>query len=65
VLEPVLRIERLSKHFGGLAALSQVSLELDRSGVSALIFPNDAGETPGELRPGAVQQACLRAEDAI
>ena len=55
--EPVLRIERLSKRFGGLAAVSDVSLDLQGGGVHALIGPNGAGKTTlinllsGDLAP--------------
>jgi branched-chain amino acid transport system ATP-binding protein len=57
VPEPVLRIERLSKQFGGLAAVSDVSLDLQGGGVHALIGPNGAGKTTlinllsGDLAP--------------
>jgi branched-chain amino acid transport system ATP-binding protein len=57
VAEPVLRIERLSKRFGGLAAVSDVSLDLRGGGVHALIGPNGAGKTTlinllsGDLAP--------------
>jgi branched-chain amino acid transport system ATP-binding protein len=57
VPEPVLRIERLSKQFGGLAAVSDVSLDLGADGVHALIGPNGAGKTTlinvlsGDLKP--------------
>ena len=55
--EPVLRIERLSKRFGGLAAVSDVSLDVQGGGVHALIGPNGAGKTTlinllsGDLAP--------------
>jgi branched-chain amino acid transport system ATP-binding protein len=57
VAEPVLRIGRLSKRFGGLAAVSDVSLDLRGGGVHALIGPNGAGKTTlinllsGDLAP--------------
>ena len=63
--EPVLKVERLSKRFGGLAAVSDVSLDLNGGGVHALIGPNGAGKTPlinllsGDLAPsgGSVRYA--------
>ena len=43
--EAVLRTERLSKHFGGLAAVSEVSLEFHIDEIHAVIGPNGAGKT--------------------
>jgi len=59
VAEPVLKIDRLSKGFGGLTAVSDVSLELYGGGVHALIGPNGAGKTTlinllsGDLAPSS------------
>jgi branched-chain amino acid transport system ATP-binding protein len=41
----LLRAEDLSKHFGGVAALQTVDLELERGAVHAVIGPNGAGKT--------------------
>ena len=41
----VLRIVDLSKQFGGVAALSKVSLEVGRGEIYGLIGPNGAGKT--------------------
>ncbi|WP_366657376.1 ABC transporter ATP-binding protein [Fodinicurvata sp. EGI_FJ10296] len=41
----VLEVEDLSKHFGGLAALSDYRLDLARNDVLGLIGPNGAGKT--------------------
>ena len=55
--EPVMRVVQLSKHFGGLAAVGGVSLELNARQVHAVIGPNGAGKTTlinllsGDLRP--------------
>lgn len=43
--EAVLRTERLCKHFGGLAAVSDVSLEFFVDQIHAVIGPNGAGKT--------------------
>ncbi|MDE2606695.1 MAG: ABC transporter ATP-binding protein [Burkholderiales bacterium] len=43
--EALLRLENVSKSFGGLAAVREVSLELPAGSLSALIGPNGAGKT--------------------
>jgi ABC-type branched-subunit amino acid transport system ATPase component len=54
---PLLRVERLTRHFAGLAALQEVSFELAAGGICGLIGPNGAGKTTllavlaGALRP--------------
>ncbi len=64
--EPILRVSGLSKQFGGLAAVSDVSLELRRGEVHAVIGPNGAGKTTfinmlsGDLAPSA---GAIRFED--
>jgi ABC-type branched-subunit amino acid transport system ATPase component len=53
----LLRVERLSRSFAGLAAVSEMSFELSRGGIFGLIGPNGAGKTTllaiiaGALRP--------------
>ncbi len=53
----LLKITRLSKHFGGLPALSEVSFGAGKGQVTALIGPNGAGKTTlincltGVIRP--------------
>jgi ABC-type branched-subunit amino acid transport system ATPase component len=56
---PLLSVERLTKTFAGLAALQDVSFELEQGGIYGLIGPNGAGKTTllavlaGALRPTA------------
>ena len=53
----MLRIENLSKSFGGVVATSDVSLHIPKGALSALIGPNGAGKTTlfnlisGAIRP--------------
>ncbi len=57
--KPLLQISGLTKHFGGLPALSQVSFRAEPGQVTALIGPNGAGKTTlincltGVIRPEA------------
>jgi branched-chain amino acid transport system ATP-binding protein len=58
----ILRVERLTRYFAGLAALKEVSFEVEQGLICGLIGPNGAGKTTllsivaGSLRPtsGAV-----------
>jgi branched-chain amino acid transport system ATP-binding protein len=43
--EPLLRIEHVSKRFGGLLALNEVSVTAEPGKITALIGPNGAGKT--------------------
>ncbi|MHA6788192.1 ABC transporter ATP-binding protein [Pseudomonas bijieensis] len=43
--EIILSVEHLMMHFGGIKALSDVSLEVRRNSIFALIGPNGAGKT--------------------
>jgi branched-chain amino acid transport system ATP-binding protein len=64
----LLEVEGITKHFGGLAAVSHVDLRVDKGEVVGLIGPNGAGKTTlfnllsGALKPnaGAIR---LREED--
>jgi branched-chain amino acid transport system ATP-binding protein len=43
--EPLLRVDRVSKHFGGFAALSEVSIDVAEGERFGLIGPNGSGKT--------------------
>jgi ABC-type branched-subunit amino acid transport system ATPase component len=43
--DPILRIDGLDKHFGGLHAIRNVSASIGRGRITALIGPNGAGKT--------------------
>jgi branched-chain amino acid transport system ATP-binding protein len=55
--EPLLRVEQVSKRFGGLLAVDRTSLTAEAAHITALIGPNGAGKTTlfsiisGFLRP--------------
>lgn len=55
--EPVLRMQDLARHFGGLKALEEVSLEVPEGQRRGIIGPNGAGKTTlfnvitGEMQP--------------
>ncbi len=42
---PLLEIQRIGKHFGGVAALSEVTLTVGQNEIVGLIGPNGAGKT--------------------
>ncbi|MGH7751599.1 MAG: ATP-binding cassette domain-containing protein, partial [Gemmatimonadales bacterium] len=43
--DAILSVQRLSRHFGGLRAVNEVSLEVERGSIFALIGPNGSGKT--------------------
>src|SRR5436305_9965913 len=57
VAEPLLRVERLVRRFGGIVATDHVSLDVARGELHAIIGPNGAGKTTlisqltGQLHP--------------
>ncbi|MHC7817778.1 hypothetical protein ACYA2Z_19525, partial [Klebsiella pneumoniae] len=42
--DSILRVEHLMMHFGGIKALNDVNLEVERGSITALIGPNGAGD---------------------
>ncbi len=66
--EPVLRTEALTRHFGGLAAVDAVSLEVGMDQLHAVIGPNGAGKSTlinllsGDLPPSSGRML-LRGDD--
>ena len=57
--EPLLRVEKLVRRFGGIIATDHVSLDVASGELHAIIGPNGAGKTTliaqltGQLRPNA------------
>ena len=45
VTEPMLKVEGLTKNFGGLRAVHNIDLELQPGDLAGLIGPNGAGKT--------------------
>ncbi len=41
----MIRVENLSKHFGGLKAVNKISVKIAKGSITGLIGPNGAGKT--------------------
>ena len=41
----ILQVDKLSKYFGGLAAVSNCSLKIKRGSITGIIGPNGSGKT--------------------
>ena len=65
---PILEGERVTKYFGGLAAVSNVDFHVDQGEIVGLIGPNGAGKTTlFDLISGAIvsKRGVIRLEDEI
>ena len=66
--ELLLSAKNLTKQFGGLAAVNDVSIDLYKGQIHAVIGPNGAGKTTlfnaatGILRPSAGSIACRNSQ---
>ena len=45
MIQNILQIKNLSKYFGGLAAVSNCSLEIQKGSITGIIGPNGSGKT--------------------
>ena len=56
---PILQVERITRYFGGLAAVKDVSFEVRKGQIFGFIGPNGAGKTTlfsmiaGALKPSS------------
>lgn len=44
-MDPLLRVDNISKHFAGLKAVQELSFHLEKGSITGLIGPNGAGKT--------------------
>ncbi len=45
MMTPILSVSNLTKRFGGLTAVNDVSIDIEEGSISAIIGPNGAGKT--------------------
>ena len=56
-MDNILQVDNLSKYFGGLAAVSNCTLQIKRGTITGIIGPNGSGKTPlfnliaGNIKP--------------
>ncbi|MBT5535375.1 ATP-binding cassette domain-containing protein, partial [Candidatus Poribacteria bacterium] len=43
--QAILKVETLTKHFGGIHAVDDVTFDVQRGSITSLIGPNGAGKT--------------------
>ncbi|MBK0296156.1 ATP-binding cassette domain-containing protein, partial [Bacillus sp. S34] len=48
--DPILTVDTVTRHFGGMTAVDVDHLEVQRGSITALIGPNGAGKTTFALR---------------
>ncbi len=55
--EKVLKVENVTMQFGGVIAVDNMNLEVNKGEIVSLIGPNGAGKTNSESPPGEDEKA--------
>ena len=63
-LTKILEFDRVTKNFGGLRAIDDLSFSIEKGKVTALIGPNGAGKTTTHLRTQQRKYLLRRPEPA-